>query len=122
MVYVTVTFTSSSKNLTVCRGHNLTIECSGHRSTTSVVTWTINGTLYSESAAVNNPLYQRSNPTDSLLYSLKVFSMNHTTTFQCILYLCSTTGATVFRGTNKITVTTGTYVHSHVYTVATVCT
>ena len=88
----------------------MTTKCSRQQDTTSVVTWMINGTLYSKSAAANNPLYQRSNPTDSLYYSLKVFSINHTTTFQCIIYSCLTTGSKVFLGTKRVTVTTGMYI------------
>ena len=105
-VYAIVTYKSSSK--TVCRGNDVIISC-GYQSITSLVTWTINGTSYSQSAKVNSPSYRLNNPTDPLHYTLTVFSINYTTTFQCIRIdsSSSSTDFTITFRTAAVTVTTG---------------
>ena len=98
-----VTITTSPESTTACRGSNVTISC-GYNSTTGLpVTWIINGTSFDQSAIENSPLYQLNNPTTPNALSLTVFSINHTTTFQCVVL--STLNITSTLGT--VTVTTG---------------
>ena len=74
------------------------------------VTWIINGTSFTQQEVVNSPLYQLNNHGIPRSVSLTAFSINHTTTFQCIVH--STPNITTSkRGT--VTVTTGMYVIKH---------
>ena len=66
------------------------------------VTWIINGTSFDQSALENSPLYLLNNPGSPSRVSLTVFSINHTTTFQCVVHYTASKIGTV-------TVTTGTY-------------
>ena len=100
-----VTFSKPPQSITVCRVNDVTIHC-GYRSIHAFpVTWIINGTSFDQSVIVNNPLYQLNNPTNPNALSLTVFSINHTTTFQCIVH--STPNTTTSR-LATITVTTST--------------
>ena len=104
-VHFVVTISWPPQTITVCRGSDVTIRC-GYRSIRALpVTWIINGTSFEQSAIVNNPLYQLNNPSTSNTFSLTVFSINHTTTFQCIVH--STPNTTTSR-LATITVTTST--------------
>ena len=85
MVYFVVLFRTPPENTTVCRGSNVTISC-GYLSDIVPVTWIINGTSFDESSLMDNSLYQLNNPTNPILYSLTIFSINHTTTFQCVIH------------------------------------
>ena len=96
--------------MTVCSGSDVLVRC-GYLSTSLLpVTWIINGTPFDQSAIDNSPLYQLNNPTTPRRVSLTVFSINHITTFQCVVQSTSSRIQTV-------TVTTGTYVcmYSYVY-------
>ena len=96
--------------MTVCSGSDVLV-CCGYLSTSLLpVTWIINGTPFDQSAIDNSPLYQLNNPTTPMRVSLTVFSINHTTTFQCVVQ--STTSRI-----QTVTVTTGMYVcmYSYVY-------
>ena len=120
-VHFVVIFPWPPQSITVCRGSDVTIRC-GYRSIRAFpVTWIVNGTLFDQSAIVNSPLYQLNNPTTPNILSLTVFSINHTTTFQCIVH--STPNTTTSR-LGTITVTTGMYVCMHVcmYVCMYVCT
>ena len=87
----------------------MNISC-GYRSATALpVTWIINGTSFDQQKVANSLLYQLNNPTSPMNVSLTVFSINGTTTFQCIVL--STPNTTSTRGT--VTVTNGTYVHTY---------
>ena len=103
------------ENAAVSRGSNVIIGCGYGSATALPVTWIINGTSFTQEEIVNSPLYQQNNPNTPLTFSLTVFSINGTTTFQCVVL--STPNATSTRGT--VTVTNGmdirTYVHIMMY-------
>ena len=103
MVYSVVTITTPPENTTVCRGIDVTISCGYGGATALPVTWVINGTSFTQEEIMNSPLYQQNNPTSPPIVSLTVFSINGTTTFQCMVL--STTNTTSTRGT--VTVTNG---------------
>ena len=105
--YFLVTIETPPENTTVCRGSNVNISC-GYLSISALpVTWIINGTSFDQEAIVNNPLYQLNNPTSPMTTSLTVFSINATTTFQCIVLSTPTTTST--HGTASVTNGTCTY-------------
>ena len=81
----------------------MTISCGHVTVTTLPVTWIINGTSFSQEEIQNSPLYQLNNPTSPPTVSLTVFSINGTTTFQCVVLSIPHTTST--RGT--VTVTNG---------------
>ena len=101
-----VTITTPPENTTICRGVDVTISCGYGSSTALPVTWVINGTSFTQEEIMNSPLYQQNNPTSPPIVSLTVFSINGTTTFQCIVL--STPNTTSIHGT--VIVTNGTYV------------
>ena len=96
-----MTITTPPENTTVCRGSDVTISC-GHVTPMALpVTWIINGTSFNQQEIVNSPLYQlnrQSTPTEN---SLIVFSINGTTTFQCVVLSIPNTFSTI--GTVTIT-------------------
>ena len=84
-VYSVVTITTPPENTTVCRGSDVTISC-GYGSATAIsVRWIINGTSFTQEEIVNSPLYQLNNLFSPPTFSLTVFSINGTTTFQCVV-------------------------------------
>ena len=87
----------------------MTISCEYSGSTALPVTWIINGTSFTQQEVLDSPLYQLNDPTSPMAHSLTVISINHTTTFQCIVH--STPNTTSTLGT--VTVTTGMYVHNY---------
>ena len=100
-----VKITRPPENATVIRGSNVTINCGYARATALPVTWIINGTSFTQQEVVDSPLYQLNNPTSPRTISLTVFSINHTTTFQCIVNSTSNTTTSTL---GTVTVTTGT--------------
>ena len=94
-----VTIAAPPENTTVCRGSDVTISCGYLRDTALPVTWIINGTSFTQEEIVNSPLYELNNPNTPMRVSLTVFSINDTTTFQCIVLLTPTTTTTSTRGT-----------------------
>ena len=75
----------------------MNINC-GYLSPTALpVTWIINGTSFTQGQVVDSPLYQLNNPNIPMKLSLTVFSINDTTTFQCIVTCPNATTST--RGT-----------------------
>ena len=104
-VRIIVPFTSPPENITVCRGVNVTISCGYISATALPVTLIINGTSFTHEEVWYSPLYQLNNPSSPMSVSLTVFSINGTTTFQCIVL--STPRSISTRGT--ITAV-GTYV------------
>ena len=101
------------ENTTVSRGSDVTISCGYLWATALPVTWIINGTSFTQEEILNSPLYQLNNPNSPMTLSLTVFSINDTTTFQCIVSSTSnTTAITSTRGT--VTVTSGMYVCMYV--------
>ena len=99
-----VTITTPPENATVCRSSHVTISCGYTSATALPVTWIINGTSFTQEEIMNSPLYQLNNPTSPMRVSLTVFSINGTTTFQCIVQSTPNT-TTSTRGT--VTVTNG---------------
>ena len=81
----------------------MTISCGYTSATALAVTWIINGISFTQEEIVNSPLYQLNDPNTPMRYSLTVFSINGTTTFQCIIL--STPNTTSTHGT--VTVTNG---------------
>ena len=98
-----VAITRPPENKTVCRGNNVTISCGYWCPTVLPVTWIINGSSFTEDEVINSPLYQLNNPTSTMNLSLTVFSINDTTTFQCIVHLITNVTSTF----GTVTVTTG---------------
>ena len=98
-----VIITTPPENTTVYRGSDVTISCGYISATALPVTWIINETSFTHQEIQNSPLYQQSDPFSRMTYSLTVFSINGTTTFQCIVL--STPITTSTRGT--VTVTSG---------------
>ena len=100
-----VTIATPPENTTVCRGSDIdvTISCGYLWATALLVTWIINGTSFDQQEIMNSPLYQLNNPFSPVNTSLTVFSINGTTTFQCIVL--STPNATSTLGT--VTVISG---------------
>ena len=80
-----VIITRPPENTTACRGNDVTISCGYQWSTALPVTWIINGTSFTQQEVVDSPLYQLNNPTAPMIVSLTVFSISHTTTFQCLV-------------------------------------
>ena len=104
-----MSFINPPKNITVCRGSDVVVQCGYMWSTFLPVTWIINGTSFTQQEIVDSPLYQLNNPRIHSIISLTVFSINDTTTFQCIVH--STPITTSKLGT--VTVTTGKHVHMY---------
>ena len=86
------------ESITMCRGSDVTISCGYSASAALPVTWIINGTSFTQQEVIDSPLYQLNNPTTPRTFSLTVFSINSTTTFQCVVQ--STTSR---RGTVTVT-------------------
>ena len=99
-----VTITTPPENTTANIGSDVTISCGYQWATTLPVTWIINGTSFTQQEVVDSPLYQLNNPTSPRRVSLTVFSINHTTTFQCIVHSTPHTNSSL----GTVTVTTGT--------------
>ena len=87
----------------------MTISCGYTSATALPVTWIINGTSFTLEEIVNSPLYQLNNPISPMRVSLTVFSINDTTTFQCIVLSTQTTKST----SGTVTVI-GMSIHSYI--------
>ena len=85
-----------------CKGSNVTISCGYLSVTTLPVTWIINGTSFTQQV-VDSLLYQLNNHGNTSTLSLRVFSINYFTTFQCKVHSTPNT-TTCILGT--VTVTT----------------
>ena len=110
---IIVTITTPPENTTICRGSDVTISC-GYVSVTALpVTWIINGTSFTQEEIIFGPLYQQNNNTTPIANSLTVFSINGTTTFQCVVL--STPNTTSTRGTVTMIGMYCTYVHACMY-------
>ena len=75
----------------------MTISCGHVTVITRPVTWIINGTSFDQQEIHNSPLYQQNNNTTPIGNSLTIFSINVTTTFQCVVL--TDPNATSTRGT-----------------------
>ena len=89
-----VIITTPPENTTVCRGSDVTISCGHLTATEFPVTWIINGTSITQDEIHFSPLYQQNSQTTPTANSLTVFSINGTTTFQCVVLSTSTTTTT----------------------------
>ena len=113
-MYLVAVITTPPENTTVCRGSDVNISCGYQWAIVSHITWVIDGTLFDQSAIENSPLYQLNNPTNSSTLSLTVFSINDTTTIQCIIPSIPITASTL--GTiTVIGMCTCVYVHTYNY-------
>ena len=99
-----MTITTPPENTTVCRGVDVTISCGYLSATALPVTWIINGTSFTQKEILNSPLYQLNNPIVPMIISLTVFSINGSTTFQCIVL---STPNTITSTCGTVTVTNG---------------
>ena len=107
-IYLIVMITIPPENTRACRGRNVNISCGYQRVSALPVTWIINGTLFTQQEIVDSPLYQLNNPNSPMTLSLTVFSINHTTAFQCVVHSSHSTTSTL----GTVTVTTGMYLHN----------
>ena len=98
------------ENTTVCRGSDVTISCGYMITPPRPVTWIINGTSFDQEVIHNSPSYQQNNNTTPIANSLTVFSINGTTTFQCVVL--STPNTTSTRGTVTVT---GMYIRTYMH-------
>ena len=88
----------------------MTISC-GHMITPArPVTWIINETSFDQEEIHNSPLYQLNNNTTPIAYSLTVFSIYGTTTFQCVVLSTPNTMST--RGTVTVI---GMYIRTYMH-------
>ena len=108
-MYAIATIDDPPMNDTVCRGIDVTISC-GYSGFISPVTWIINGTSFDQSDIMNSPSYHQSNINRPSDYSLAVFSISDTTTFQCIIHSDSDVSSA-----QGIVTVIGTYVRYYSY-------
>ena len=129
-VHPVVTFIAPPENITVCRGSDVNISCGYQWFTALTTEWIINGTVFSQQELRDSPLYQLNNPISPRIYSLTLFSINSSTTFQCVVSSNPTTTSTLGTVTVKgMYVRLYQYVRAHtvhtytcIYTNALVCT
>ena len=73
--------------MTVCGGSDvIDIQCGYDWPSMLPVTWVINGISFDQSAIMNSSSYQLNTPSIPSSNSLLVYSINDTTTFQCIVH------------------------------------
>ena len=108
-VYSVVIISRPPENITVYRDSNVTISCGYQSASRLPVTWIINGTSFDQSAIENSPLYQLNNPVTLMRISLTIFSINDTTTVQCIVHSTPNTAT----NTIGVVTITGMYIHMH---------
>ena len=107
-VHPVVNFTAQSEDTRVCKGSDVTINCGYSSVFARRTTWLINGTVFTPEKLQDSPLYQLNNIFMPRIHSLTVFSINSTTTFQCIVASSPITTSTV----GTVTVI-GTYAHTY---------
>ena len=113
-VHSVVNISHPPEDITVCRGSDVVVRCGYSGSTALPVTWIINGSSFNQQDIVDSPLYQLNNPTSPMMVSLTVFSINGSTTFQCMVQSTTSTMGTV-------TVATGMYVCVCIFVCVYVC-
>ena len=94
-VHSVVIISRPPENATVCRGSDVNISCGYQWASRLYVTWIINGTSFNQSTLENSPLYQLNNPASPKGISLTIFSINDTTTVQCIVHSTPNTTSTL---------------------------
>ena len=116
-----MTITRPPENSTVKRGSDVTISCGYLWATALPVTWIINETSFTQQEINDSQLYRLNFATSPMTFSLTVFSINGTTTFQCVVQ--STPVTTSTRGTVLVIgMYVCTYVHIANYIFNTYCT
>ena len=90
-ILVEVNFTAPHQNTTVTQGTNVNISCGHMISRARPVTWIINGTSFSSEQIFLSPFYKQNRQGTPTENSLIVFSINYTTTFQCVVHSIPTT-------------------------------
>ena len=118
-ILLEVNFTTPPENTTVFRGSDVTISCGHVIIPARPVIWIINGTSFDQEEIHNSPLYQQNNSTTPIANSLTVFSINGTTTFQCVVQ-STPNKTTSTRGTVTVTglyipVCIHSYIHTYIY-------
>ena len=105
---IVVTIIAPPQNITVNRGSDVTISC-GYQSATGLPTvWFINGTVFTQKALQDSPVYQLNSANTPAKVSLAVFSINGTTTFQCLVQSTPRVTTSILGAVMVI----GTYVHA----------
>ena len=95
-IFIVVVITRPPEDTTVCRGSDVIISC-GHNSTDIYDTlWGFNGSV--PISVVNNRMYQAINQT------LTLFSINYTTTVQCVVHILVSPPIILASGTATVTV------------------
>ena len=94
-VHPVVNFTAQPEDTKVCKGSDVTINCGYSLAIARRTTWFINGTLFTPEELLDSPLYQLNDPFMPRIHSLTVFSINGTTTFQCVVASDPTITSTV---------------------------
>ena len=95
-IFIVVVITRPPEDTTVCRGSDVIISC-GPNSTDSFDTiWGFNGSQ--ATSVVNNRMYQAINQT------LTIFSINYTTTVQCVVHIRASLPIILTSGTATVTV------------------
>ena len=115
-VHPVVTFIAPPENITVCRGNDVNISC-GYLWRRGLPTkWIINGTMFSQQELMDSPLYHLNNPTSPMTYSLTLFSISSSTTFQCVVHSTPTTTSSLGTVTvNGMYVRLNQYVCAHTH-------
>ena len=80
-----VNITHPPGNTTACLNDNVTISCGYQSNITFPVTWIINGTSFTQDEIMQSPSYQLNDLTNPSNFSLTIFSINGTTTIQCVI-------------------------------------
>ena len=89
-------------NITACRNDDTTtISCGYQSNSTFPVTWIINGTSFTQDEIMQSPWYRLNNLTNPSNFSLTIFSINGTTTIQCVIQ--STPNVTSTHGLINVT-------------------
>ena len=113
-VHPTVKIIAPPENTTVCKDSDVTINCGYQSARTLPIAWLINGMVFTQQDLRDSPLYRLNNPLSFRNYSLTVFSINGTTTFQCIVpsdpSITSTLGTVTVIGMYAYTCT---FIHMH---------
>ena len=102
-VHPVVNIIAQPEDTTVCKDSNVTINCRYQSARTLPTVWLINETVFTQQNLRDNPLYRLNDLFSPLSYSLTVFSITATTTFQCIVQsdpsITSTLGTVTVIGT-----------------------
>ena len=82
--YIVIITRPPQSTMTVCRGSEVIIRCGYCDVNLLPVTWIINGTSLTQDEVLNSSLYRLNHLAAPDKLSLTVFSINGSTTFQCM--------------------------------------